>query len=440
MSTVEIEIDADQLIGRLASLGPDDAVSILDSGGVRHLGSHYLIAGISPVSVEEVSSDDPAETLEKLDRAVSSSDEAAVFTISYEFGSKLLGIGNSHQDLAEPDAYIARYDALVIHDYDTGKTSISGNPGKIDDIAKRLMSTSTAAIPEASAGHTIVSSNFSRPQYLDAIETIKENIRCGDTYQTNLTQRLTVDLPAGVSPDGIFRRLRRDNPSPFSAFIRRVGTTVISGSPERFFSVDPKNGRITTSPIKGTRPRGTDAAADAELRRELLSSAKDRAENTMIVDLLRNDLGRVCEYGSVSVEKLCELEQHPTLFHLVSTVTGNLRSGTRFSDILRALFPCGSITGAPKISTMKIIREIEPEHRGLSMGAIGYYVPDGLFGMPSRLDLSVAIRTLVIDGDTATFNVGGGVVIDSDPASEYDETLTKARALLSALGARLDLS
>ena len=156
----------------------------------------------------------------------------------------------------------------------------------------------------------------------------------------------------------------------------------------------------------------------------------------MIVDLLRNDLGRICEYGSINVEKLCEMEEHPTLFHLVSTISGDLRKGVKFSDILKAVFPCGSITGAPKINTMRIIDEIESEDRGLSMGAIGYHVPKEVFGMPETLDLSVAIRTMVIRDQTAIFNVGGGIVIDSDPDSEYQETLTKAMALLNAIGAR----
>ena len=165
----------------------------------------------------------------------------------------------------------------------------------------------------------------------------------------------------------------------------------------------------------------------------------------MIVDLLRNDLGRVCEYGSVHVEKLCDLEEHPTLFHLVSTISGELKENTKPSEILKALFPCGSITGAPKISTMRIIDQIEPSPRGLSMGAIGYYLPEGfgeinspLSTLNSRLDLSVAIRTMVIRDQTATFNVGGGIVIDSDPESEYAETLTKAKALLEAIGGQLN--
>jgi anthranilate/para-aminobenzoate synthase component I len=214
---------------------------------------------------------------------------------------------------------------------------------------------------------------------------------------------------------------------------------VISASPERFFRTT-RDGRIEASPIKGTRARGVNEDEDLRLRAELLSSAKDRAENTMIVDLVRNDLGRVCEFGSVVVEKLCELEEHPTLFHLVSTVGGRLRQEIGFSEILRAVFPCGSITGAPKIRTMQIIDEIENANRGLSMGAIGIYLPEswdlGDAALDTVFDLSVAIRTMVVRDGAAVFNVGGGVVIDSDPEKEFDESALKSRSLLNAIGAR----
>ena len=283
------------------------------------------------------------------------------------------------------------------------------------------------------AENSKILSNFTQEEYLCAIATIKELIRNGDTYQTNLTQQFTVKMPDGLQAADIFFRIRRDHPAPFSAFFRRKGSTVVSASPERFFRVD-RNNLIFASPIKGTRPRGDTADEDAELRRDLLSSEKDRAENTMIVDLLRNDLGRVCEYGSVMVEKLCDIEEHPTLFHLVSTISGNLRENVQPSNILKALFPCGSITGAPKIRTMRIIDEIEPVPRGLSMGAIGYSISkNGFDGVEPGIDTSVAIRTMVITDRTAVFNVGGGVVIDSDPQAEYDESLLKAKALLNAL-------
>ena len=185
---------------------------------------------------------------------------------------------------------------------------------------------------------------------------------------------------------------------------------------------------MRVAPIKGTMRRGKTAEEDSRLREQLERSPKDLAENVMIVDLLRNDIGRVCEFGSVKPVKLCELETHESLFHLVSTIEGQLRDTVKTSDLLKATFPCGSITGAPKISAMQILDRIETARRNLSMGAIGY------FGFDGSTDLNVAIRTMTIQNQTAVFNVGGGIVADSEPVAEYDEALLKARALLGAIG------
>ncbi|HBE83352.1 MAG TPA: aminodeoxychorismate synthase, component I, partial [Blastocatellia bacterium] len=219
-------------------------------------------------------------------------------------------------------------------------------------------------------------------------------------------------------------------------FIERGGSSVVSASPERFFRIADNS--VTTSPIKGTIRRGADLDEDQRLRSELMASEKDRAENTMIVDLLRNDLGRICTYGSVKVESLCDVEEHPSLFHLVSTISGELRSNVSFSEIIRAVFPCGSITGAPKIRTMEIIDQIETADRGLSMGSIGIYIPEGFPGLEPAIQLNVAIRTMVIKDKRAVFNVGGGIVIDSDPECEFAESMLKAAALLSAIGCESD--
>lgn len=428
-----LEITADQLISALLGLAATETVCILDSCGVEHLGSHLLIAGIEPISVEEASGKTVDETLSIPDDAISQKDSASIFTISYDFGKRLLNISPTSNN-NEPDVYIAKFDVLIVHDYTTGTTNLAGNADKFGHIATKLKN-HVGNITKDAVIETEVSSNFTRDEYLSAIETIKEQIRDGNTYQTNLTQQLSAKLSDGLTPQIMFDRLRRDHPAPFAAFIKRLDSTVVSASPERFFRVDGQNRKISTSPIKGTRPRGSTKVEDDALRQALLCSEKDRAENTMIVDLLRNDIGRICEFGSVEVEKLCDLEEHPTLFHLVSTISGKLRGDVAFSDILKAVFPCGSITGAPKISTMRIINEIEPSPRGLSMGAIGYFVPQDTFGLPETIDMSVAIRTMVIRDDLATFNVGGGIVIDSDPESEYEETLTKAKALIAALRA-----
>jgi para-aminobenzoate synthetase component 1 len=423
-----IEMSADELVESLLQLSAAETVCILDSCGVGYLGSHLLIAGVRPVEIVEFSGD-PEQSLQTLNELLTLPDLGAVFTISYDFGNKLHRIDSAKSGSSEPDVYLALFDCLIIHDYDRGQTSITGNKFKFQNVLDLLRSKRSGG--RSAASGLSAAANFSKSEYFAAIEAIKERIRCGDTYQTNFTRQITATIPPELRPAELFRRLRTQHPSPFAAYLERRNSTVISASPERFIRID--NGMITTSPIKGTRPRGTSPSDDARFRRELLASSKDLAENTMIVDLLRNDLGQVCEFGTVVVEKLCEIEEHPTFFHLVSTVTGLLRADADIADILRAVFPCGSITGAPKISTMKIIDEIEPDPRGLSMGAIGYRVPVS-FGIGESIDMSVAIRTMVVQDDKAIFNVGGGIVIDSDPENEYEETVTKSLALLTALG------
>lgn len=423
----DADISADELVDQLLSLSETDVVCILDSCGVTHPGSHLLIAGVRPLEVVEINDGDIIETLSFLDQKLTGP-HPCIFTLSYDMGKKMLGIPSRHRTL-EPDVFLATFESLVTHDYSTGQTVVDGAQALLGWPHEQRTPTLS------SDRSTRVTSNTTQSEYLNLIETVRERIRAGDTYQTNLTHQFSADLIGCSAPREIFADLRREHPTPFASFITRPGSTVISASPERFFNVDAGR-KITTSPIKGTRARGRTPDDDRRLKSNLLNSEKDIAENTMIVDLLRNDLGRVCEYGSVAVEKLCELEEHPTFFDLVSTIAGKLRPDTQPSDILRAMFPCGSITGAPKISTMKIIDELETESRGLSMGAIGVYIPDG-FSISPRLDLSVAIRTMVVRDGHAVFNVGGGITIDSDPASEWEETLTKATALLNAIGGKL---
>lgn len=450
----ELQISADQLIESLFNLPSELHLCLLDSCGVSHLNSHLLVAGICPIEIVEIKDKTAEKTLDFLDEKLSQSGLSAIFTISYDFGLKLNQIKSRHQTTTEPDAFLALFDVLIVHDYDTKKTYLTGNEDKFDELEK-LIFTSPNFQNFQNFQNSITSSNFTKKKYIEAVEKIHEFIRCGDTYQTNLTQQIRAELPENLTAEMIFVKLRKSHPAPFASFIRRKNDVVISASPERFFKVqnvssdsrlETQDSRlISVSPIKGTRRRGKDLAEDLQLKNELLNSEKDRAENVMIVDLLRNDIGRICEYGSVKVEKLCELEEHSTLFHLVSTISGQLRNEVKFSDILRATFPCGSITGAPKIRTMQIIDEIETTSRGLSMGTIGFRIGDFGLGITELnqntqhyLDLSVAIRTMTVCGREAIFNVGGGIVIDSEPQSEYEETLTKAKAILSAINAKLD--
>ena len=433
----QIKLNANELSSVLLGLAERENVCILDSCGVGHLGSHLMIAGIRPVEAMEITGD-PDDVLSQFEQQLTEG-HALIFTVSYDLGLKLESMKvrtAAEPGLVEPDIFVSRFDTLVVHDYSTGSTFLTGNEKTLDESMSKL----ERGRLEDKRNNNVseVESNFTPSEYIDSVEVVKEYIRRGDTYQTNLTQQLRVKLAAGLSPETIFARLRREHPAPFSAFIKRKDSIVISASPERFLRISKR--RISASPIKGTRPRGATESEDSALRTELASSRKDRAENTMIVDLLRNDLGRVCEFGSVEVERLCEIEEHPTLFHLVSTINGQLRTGVTFSDVIRALFPCGSITGAPKIRTMEIIDEIEPVKRGLSMGAIGYYIPElGFDGLQPGLDLSVAIRTMVVRGRDAVFNVGGGITIDSDGESEYEESLIKAQALLGALGNKQEI-
>jgi len=466
----ELPLRADELLTALLNLAPSRGVQILDSGGWRGAEARYLIAGFDPCETvearrggdqltiwrrgETVGRRERGDVLSLLDERLANyqvpgdggsfalSAGACIASFSYDLARTFLRLRSTEPPAsspAEPAATLAFHDALVIHDYHTGATRVTGaSTARIAETCDVLRETTAGGTrlvsptPAPRATTTAAVSNFTRDEYLARVRRVKEHIFAGDIYQANLTQQFTCPLAPGDTAEEVFLRLRRQHPASFATFLRRGADTVISASPERFLrvAVEADGGRtIEAWPIKGTRPRGTNAADDARLRAELMESEKDQAENTMIVDLLRNDLGRVCRYGSVEVAELCALQEHPTLFHLVSRVRGQLRPAVTTGELLRATFPCGSITGAPKLRAMEIIDEMETAPRGLSMGAIGYFAFDG------SLDLSVAIRTMVIRDGIACFNVGGGVVAESDPALEYDESLVKARALLRALRA-----
>jgi para-aminobenzoate synthetase component 1 len=459
----EIPISVDDLIHALLSVSTYRRLSLLDSCGARDPSARFLIAGFDPFEIieargveirhalrgerdERVTNNDVLDALDE--HLAEDSFEyllpkhlpavgACIATFSYELVHSLerLHLKSAPRISDEPDAVLAFYDTLIVHDYRSGITRIVtiGDEQRLDETSEALTEALASAIENPVAPSSTVravSSNLTRDEYLAAVGEIKERIAAGDIYQANLTQQFSCTLSPESRPEDVFLRLRRDHPASFAAFIRRREDVVISASPERFLRVKALDGArsVEAWPIKGTRTRGHSREEDLKLREELLTSEKDRAENIMIVDLLRNDLGRVCHYGSVEVAELCALEEHPTLFHLVSKVRGVLRDGVTAGELLRAAFPCGSITGAPKIRAMEIINEIETAPRGLSMGAIGYFSFDG------SLDLSVAIRTIVVKDQVARFNVGGGIVADSCPALEYEESLTKARALFSALG------
>jgi para-aminobenzoate synthetase component 1 len=481
----EIPLAADSLLCALLGLNPVRRVSILDSGGARGTEARFLIAGFDPFETVEAHGEQlriarrdghtesitHGDALRVLDdylerlRVPRSTHPflpatgACIATFSYDLVRRLERLrcsGVLHRATNEPDVVLAFYDTLVIHDYARDTTEIISIAGRerlsetYDEIRDAALSVEAQALnmtetegassfdrassisinPLPSLSNCAVTSNFTRDEYIAAVRRIKDHIAAGDIYQANLTQQLSVASVSRVQPEHIFLRLRRDHPASFAAFIRRRQDAVVSASPERFLRVEAGDNerRVEAWPIKGTRARGRSKEEDARLRAELQGSEKDRAENVMIVDLMRNDLGRVCEYGSVKVSELFTVQEHPTLFHLVSKVEGTLREEVTAGALLRAAFPCGSVTGAPKIRAMEIIDEIETVRRGLSMGAIGYFSFDG------SLDLNVAIRTMTLSRGRARFNVGGGIVADSDPELEYEESLTKALALLRALG------
>ncbi|MDY3551170.1 aminodeoxychorismate synthase component I [Gemmata sp. JC717] len=273
-------------------------------------------------------------------------------------------------------------------------------------------------------GFSGVTSNFDRAGYEAAVRRAVEYIRAGDCFQVNLSQRLLA--PLREHPLELYDRLRRLNPAPFGGYFDLGDYQILSASPERFLRVHP-GGEIETRPIKGTRRRGTTPEEDAALVRDLVTSPKDRSENVMIVDLLRNDIGKVAVFGSVRVPRVCELETFRFVHHLVSEVRGRLKPSTGPLDLLTASFPGGSVTGAPKVRAMEIIAELEPTARGPYCGALGWVGFDG------AMDTNILIRTFTAGGGWVQFPVGGGIVADSDPAREYEETLHKAAGLLRSL-------
>jgi len=372
---------------------------------------------------------------------------------AYEFGRRLErwrvepGARIAEDDLGLPDFVIGFYDVVGVFDHRAREAwgLSSGLPE--EGAARRARAAERLARFEAlidwpSLGHAPAGappdrvlearSNFHPDDYRRAIERVRESIRSGDLFQANLSQRWTVahDSPdPGATAAALFESLARLSPAPFAAFLGCGDHAIASASPERF--LERRRGRVEARPIKGTRPRHADPTMDARALSELITSAKDRAENVMIVDVLRNDLGRVCGAGSVEVPELCALETFAQVHHLTSTVTGRLAAGRDAFDLLAACFPGGSITGAPKIRAMELLDTLEPHRRHLYTGAIGYVDWNG------DADWNIAIRTATVTGSAILFSAGGGITAESDPDAEYEETLHKAEGLRLAISAAL---
>lgn len=347
----------------------------------------------------------------------------------YDLARRMIALPGLTQDAERlPDMAVGIYDWAIVLDHARKSAQLVSRQRSpataraLPGILERLHDARSAQ-QEAFAVHGDVRCNFTRSSYQAAFDAIQRYLRAGDCYQVNLAQRYSAQA-SGHSLQA-YLELRRLSPAPYSAFLNLPHAQILSASPECFLRV--RDGAVETRPIKGTRPRMADAARDAQAIRELQYSSKDRAENLMIVDLLRNDLSKCCMPGSVQTPRLFEVESFAQVHHLVSTVVGRLGAGQDALSLLRHCFPGGSITGAPKRRAMEIIEQLEPNRRGVYCGAIGYIGHDG------NMDSNIAIRTLVYADGEIRFWAGGGIVADSDATAEYQETLDKAHAMLELL-------
>ncbi|MDP2653641.1 MAG: anthranilate synthase component I family protein [Candidatus Omnitrophota bacterium] len=362
--------------------------------------------------------------------------------LSYDLGLHFEGIKRrTPDDIGTPECLAGFYDTVITVDHVLKKLHITstGLPEKsralrrqralarIRAARQRLSEGVAARFDAGRAPAGSFRSNFTKDGYRRAVRAALEHIRRGDIYQVNLSQRFCFEAGrgSGIGPVRLYESLRRLSPSSFGGYFDAGGFQIVSSSPERFLCLRGRN--VETRPMKGTRPRGATSTQDRENRRELVQSPKDKAELLMITDLERNDLGRVCEYGSVRVRRMRTLEKYRTVYQATSTIEGALRRDRDAFDLLKACFPGGSITGCPKIRSMEVIEELEPSRRSLYTGSLGY------ISLSGNLDFNILIRTMLVKGRKVYFHAGGGIVADSDPDAEYEETLVKAKAMRECL-------
>jgi para-aminobenzoate synthetase component 1 len=355
---------------------------------------------------------------------------AALGYFGYEVGRAAAGLPRDKPGTTAfmPDVAVGLYPFTVVVDHVERRAAITSLDSFSAADAAALRQRLLAAPPRPLRDFAVtgpITSALDRAAYLPRARRVLDYIEAGDCYQANLTREFRA--PYAGDPWTFYRHLHDHNPAPMGAYLEYPFGSVLSSSPERFIGVAGRE--VLTRPIKGTRRRRADPTEDAAARASLLASEKDRAENVMIVDLLRNDLGRVCETGSVAVRGLCELESFATVHHLVSTITGRLAAPNDALDALQACFPGGSITGAPKRRAMEIIEELESHRREVYCGAIGYLTPSG------RLDMNIPIRTTLCAAGELRFYAGGGIVADSTPEDEFEETETKIAAIRGAIAA-----
>lgn len=342
----------------------------------------------------------------------------------------------AQDDLQLPDMVLMIVDVVIVFDHiqkkgwimamqeESDERGDARSREQIEEIEHRMKRRHIPVDPGSADLRIKMVSNLTQKEYIDMVRRCKEYISAGDIFQANLSQRLSAPIK-GIDPLRLYGVLRKVNPSPFSAFIDTGEMQLVSSSPERLVRL--YDGQVETRPIAGTRPRGKDPQENGKLQKELIANEKERAEHIMLVDLERNDIGRVCRYGSVRVDEFMELESYSHVNHIVSNVVGTLAPEKDAFDLIRAIFPGGTITGVPKIRCMEIIDELEPTARGPYTGSIGYISYSG------NMDLNIIIRTYIIRDGWAHIQVGAGIVADSDPEKEYQETLYKAEALLKTL-------
>ena len=346
--------------------------------------------------------------------------------------------GDKPDQLGTPDAFLMLSEELAVFDNLKGRLYliVHADPAepqaharavrRLDELVYRLRHSGRSypdVLEPSLLSEEDFISGFTRDGFVKAVETVKEYIRAGDVFQVVLSQRMSV--PFRARPVDVYRALRALNPSPYMYFLDLDGTQVVGSSPEILVRV--QDGEITVRPIAGTRPRGATHAEDIALEAELLADPKERAEHLMLIDLGRNDVGRVAEPGSVIVPDRFEIERYSHVMHIVSEVQGKLKAGTTFAEVLKATFPAGTVSGAPKIRALEVIRELEPIKRNIYSGAVGY------IGWWGDVDTAIAIRTAVIQDGRLHVQAGAGIVYDSDPQKEWDETLNKGRALFRAV-------
>ncbi|MGH8176600.1 MAG: aminodeoxychorismate synthase component I [Steroidobacter sp.] len=349
--------------------------------------------------------------------------------LGYELAGEIEPRLRLHRPASAPIAQAVRIPAAVVHEHGSGRSWIVAE-GSARSVIERIASDiANVAAVDAPAGSLVVGpiEEEDPRRYVRAVEKALDYISAGDIYQANLSRRWRARLRDGVTPQDVYRRLRETNPGPFSGSAVLDDITVISSSPERL--VEVRGGSISTRPIAGTHPRGASREADLTLARELHEHPKERAEHIMLIDLERNDLGRVCEAGAVHVDEFMTIESYAHVHHIVSNVRGRLRAGVTTGEVLAAVFPGGTITGCPKVRCMEIIAELENEARGPYTGSLGYLNLDG------GMDMNILIRSIEVRGRELSLRAGAGIVADSVSERELAETRAKARGVLRALGA-----